>query len=748
MRKNAKYLFLTVSLVALLTASAVFTGCNKKAQTPAASTDKQVEESTEQATDVKEEEVKNTDLFAGTAEIGSRRFLIGEDGADIPDYTPSVPAYQVEADWSNIENADRIYLQDQMKKQLTKDLFIVVNSNGNEFYTTYEENRYTQTPNFVTVDSMMHTYHLFFAKLQKNTERTYLVDAVKEMSQAMLQNSVSQYEELKGSQWEEAAKINVAFFAVGGTLIGNQVDIPDYARDVAEQELGFVADAATIEKSPLNGELEDYTQYKPRGYYEGNENLEKYFRAMMWYGRRNFVQKDEVLDRCALLMTLALDDQAMESWEKIYSVTSFFAGASDDSGVYEYMPFIKQAYGENVTTADLISDTDAFQTFHKLTGELDPPQINSVVFMDDEGKTDKTEMAKGYRFMGQRFTLDAAIFTQLCYSKVKEKPDGSARMLPDSLDVPAAMGSETALALLEANGNFEYEGYTDNMTAVRKKIADAPGSLWRASLYGGWLDTLRPLLTKKGEGYPSFMKSEKWDLKKLETFLSSFTELKHDTILYSKQFMAEMGGGDEVIDDRGYVEPEVEVYAKLSALTKNTSEGLQSFGVIDATDIENLKRLSELSDRLKEISVKELTGEEVTEDDYELIRSYGGNIEHFWAEAVKDEQTGDTDSSLVPAALVVDVATDPNGSVLEQAIGGVHTIYVVVPVEGKLRVAEGAVFSYYQFMQSMENRLTDSQWRKMIGLELNDNMEYEVDENIQQPEWTQSYRTEWKYDGE
>ena len=96
----------------------------------------------------------------------------------------------------------------------------------------------------------------------------------------------------------------------------------------------------------------------------------------------------------------------------------------------------------------------------------------------------------------------------------------------------------------------------------------------------------------------------------------------------------------------------------------------------------------------------------------------------------------------------MDVATDPNGSVLEQAIGGVHSIYVVVPVEGKLRVAEGAVFSYYQFMQPMENRLTDSQWRKMIGLELNDNMEYEVDENIQQPEWTQSYRTEWKYDGE
>ena len=237
MKNHTKYFILLVSLLTLLTASVVFAGCNKKAQTPATPADNQAEESTEQTPGAKEEEVASTDKLAGSTEIGSRRFLIGEDaGAVIPDYTPSVPAYHVEADWSNIDNADRIYLQDPMKEQLAKDLFIVVNSNGNEFYTTYEENRYMQIPSFVTVDSMMHTYHLFFAKLQKNTERTYLVDAVKEMSQAMLQNSISQYEELKGSEWEEAAKINVTFFAVGGTLIGNQVEIPDYAKDVAEQE--------------------------------------------------------------------------------------------------------------------------------------------------------------------------------------------------------------------------------------------------------------------------------------------------------------------------------------------------------------------------------------------------------------------------------------------------------------------------------------------------------------------------------
>ena len=401
-----------------------------------------------------------------------------------------------------------------------------------------------------------------------------------------------------------------------------------------------------------------------------------------------------------------------------------------------------------MTSVALIGNEEAFQKYHRLTAELDPPAINSMVFMDDGGKTDKTEEAKGYRFMGQRFTLDAAIFTQLCYSKVKENPDGNTRNLPDSLDVPAAMGSDVALDLLEEDGNFEYQGYTENMNKVREEIANASSLLWRASLYGGWLDTLRPLLTEKGEGYPVFMQNSEWTKKNVESFLSSFTELKHDTVLYSKQFMAEMGGDNEVLDDRGYVEPEAEVYAKLSALTKNTAEGLESFGVLSKADKENLERLSELSDRLKEISVKELTGDKITEEDYELIRSYGGNIEHFWAEAVKEQDDdGVLGSVEYPAALVVDVATDPNGAVLEQAIGGISTIYVVVPVEGKLRIAKGAVFTYYQFMQPIGNRLTDVEWRQMLGMGMDENMvPYEKDESIKQPEWTQSYRSQWEYD--
>ena len=59
---------------------------------------------------------------------------------------------------------------------------------------------------------------------------------------------------------------------------------------------------------------------------------------MMWYGRANFAASDEDLTRSAVLMTLSFDEETMPAWESIYTVTSFFAGASDDCTYYEYKP--------------------------------------------------------------------------------------------------------------------------------------------------------------------------------------------------------------------------------------------------------------------------------------------------------------------------------------------------------------------------------------------------------------------------
>ncbi len=338
---------------------------------------------------------------------------------------------------------------------------------------------------------------------------------------------------------------------------------------------------------------------------------------------------------------------------------------------------------------------------------------------------------------------------KLIYSAVQENENGDKRMLPDVLDVPAALGSDLALRILEENGAAEYAGYSENMNRLREALSQENNALWSASLYANWLHTLRPLLEVKGEGYPVFMQSEEWQKKDLECFAGSFTELKHDTILYAKQVIAEMGGGgyEQEPDDRGYVEPEPVVYARFVDLADRTAEGLKRYGMLNSVEEENLTRLSQIAGQMLEISKKELREEVLTDEEYEFIRNYGGNIEHFWYEAAKAASGREEGVEVqeFPAALVVDIATNPNGEVLEAATDVPSFICVIVKVDGKLKIARGSVYSFYQFSWPMEDRLTDTKWRQMIGVMEGDDGTYNLEKPVQKPAWTESYRWIYEY---
>ncbi len=688
--------------------------------------------------------------------------LITHDGDKIK---ASVPEYKVQSDLSNIMNADRIYLADSWKEHLVKDGFFVVDGGSGEFFEIYESNRYSMTPSFVTVDSLMHSYHLYFAYLLKKTEKNRLMDELKKLTDKMLELSKEQKSEMELSsknvsmtgEWETASDRNIAFFAVGRSLLDPSYDaskdegIDKETQKIIEEELSLIDAASGTATSPLSGDsmqMEDYSQYKPRGYYDTDENLRQYFKAMMWFGRMNFAQKEESLDRSAMLMSVCMDDEAYGLWSSIYAVTSFFAGASDDNGICEYRPLAEEAYGTGLKelTGDKLMDDEAFSRFHELTGKLDPPSINSVPMMDDEGRTDKTMENKGFRFMGQRFSIDASIFQKLIYSSVKENKNGETRMLPDALDIPAALGSKTAEDILRNDLKaMEFEGYEENLSELQDMIEKSSDETWYSSLYSEWINTLRPLLDEKGAGYPVFMQNTNWKKRSVEGFLGSYTELKHDTVLYSKQVIAEMGGGEEeVVDYRGYVEPEPAVYQRFKSLAEGTLKGLEKFGMLDDASSEDLKKLSDLASKLYDISIKELKNETLTDDEYELIEIYGGEIEHFWYEAYREEAGEETtylDSRMFPPPVVVDVATDPNGSVLELGTGNPSTVYVVVPVDGTLRIARGSVFDFYQFTTPIGDRLTDHEWRVMLGIDPDDNGEYHWEqETPDKPAWTLDYR--------
>ena len=647
----------------------------------------------------------------------------------------AAPAFDIEPGLANVDVPEDLYLSDEGLARL-EQLGFFVEGNGwiDEFYPIYEENRYLNHANYVTVDSLMHTYHLYFQYLLKGLERTKLFDHLARMSEQLMLESVEQRGTLAGTEWEDAARRNTVFFGVALALLDPSASIPaSIAGDVAS-EVSSIESAAGIGTSLVTGKELDYTQFIVRGYYEGDETLERYFRTMMWYGQVSFYQHDEELERSAVLMTLALDSEAFASWKAIYATTSFFAGASDDCGYYEYLPLIKNAYGEEMSVASLPGNDDAWKSLRSLTTQLPAPQINSL----PNGNTEDLAANKCFRLMGQRFSIDASMFQQLIYSNVKEAPDGSRRMLPAALDVPAAFGSDEALSILEEEGATAYTGYSEHMDELRAQVEALNDTFWQASLYNQWLHTLQPLLEHKGDGFPSFMLSSEWARRSLESFLGSYTELKHDTVLYSKQAGAEGDGGIiKEHDDRGYVEAEPLLFQRLRNLCAATAEGLDAFGLIEQTQLDDLDILAQLSDQIAGIARKELAGELPTEDEFELIRSIGVQLEHFWEQVYAEEaekQGTYLDTRQFPAAVVVDVATGGN-ECLELGTGKVCKMYVVVPVEGKLRVACGPVFSFYQFAQPSSERMTDTDWRDLVN-----HAHYDGDPRVVSPSWTDGYR--------
>lgn len=146
------------------------------------------------------------------------------------------------------------------------------------------------------------------------------------------------------------------------------------------------------------------------------------------------------------------------------------------------------------------------------------------------------------------------------------------------------------------------------------------------------------------------------------------------------------------------------------------------------------------------ISNKELKDEVLSAEEYDFIQCYGGNLEHFWYETVKDETTEMVSTQECPAAVVVDIATDPNGSVLEAATGNPSIIYVVVKVDGKIKIAKGSVYSFYQFSWPLEDRLTDTKWRQMLGIQVDENGNHNYDLSIPKPDWTGSYRYKYAWE--
>jgi len=76
-------------------------------------------------------------------------------------------------------------------------------------------------------------------------------------------------------------------------------------------------------------------------------------------------------------------------------------------------------------------------------------------------------------------------------------------------------------------------------------VFELPQESWTERFYSGWQYAFLSQVEPKGVSYPPFMLTNAWRYKDINTMLSSWAELKHDTILYAKMPEGLGGGGPD-----------------------------------------------------------------------------------------------------------------------------------------------------------------------------------------------------------
>ena len=593
-----------------------------------------------------------------------------------------------------------------------------------EFSDLYGETAQANLPLFVTSDSLLHTYHLLFDKSLRDLEAQVFLPKLRTFNAGLLAETQAQYRQLKGTPWEEAAQRVVAYAAVGSKLADDTVMLPPEAAELAVAELALVNAAAGPAPSPIFTHLrngEDYSQYVPRSHYTRSEAHKAYFKAMMWYGRMTFRLNDATQPeagpaetRMALLLTRAVyaNKDLPSLWSDLYDPTAFLVGRSDDLTLANYRAAMDTVYGSE---ADLktIANYGKLAAFIAAADQLPAPRILGLISEDYK----PLEAVKGLRLMGQRFVPDAYVFQELIHPKVPN------RFLPSGLDVMAALGSPRAQTWLQPDPTTQQGAYATQFQKMTTWLNGLTQGQWTETAYNGWLYALRPLLTTPGAGYPQFMQSTAWHDKQLNAALGSWAELKHDTLLYAKQPYGGLGAGGggprppDPVRAQNYVEPVPEVFARIAALAAMTRDGLRQRNLAQTAE-DNLgarfDRLAAIALNLKGLAEKELASQPLSEAEERSI--YSDYVIYL---AIMVRWANDNATEPDPAAIIADVATDPNtGRVLEVGVGGVDEIYVAAPiVQGDghyaLTVARGGIFSYYEFPSAQ--RLTDEAWRTQLA---------------------------------
>jgi len=606
-------------------------------------------------------------------------------------------------------------------------------------------------PIFVTTDSILHLFHVVFDCSLKILENQTFYPMILELTQFAFDSSKNDYMNIPhdGSLKYWAVRNSTVYFSVALSLLTNTtVDLPpDLSGDVAffldniyaEPPEFFPAADWLLPIPPEQVLIEyDFTQFKVRGHYLGDKQLERYFRALMWYGQYPiFIPRN---DEHYVWHVPRIDDAAMvhmrdiiksnplyyETWLLLYNVTSALVGESDSITLLSLETALHKLFGDSDKYLDYVTAEGGLAVLRE---ELSKPEYEQMILGQALVSAMPGVVLPRYpiifQFMGARYVPDSYIFQRLCWDKVGYDSRGERRILPKGLDVFTVLGSERAYQLLIPD--FRFEGFEGNLTTLKHEFDNLEDEDWTHSSYMAWVHALQSLINiEYGDDYPEFMRTLAWLDEKLNTALGSWAQLRHDTILYAKQtyIPAYVCSYPEA-----FVEPNPTFYFRMQKLAQQTIDAISILkpGMVNSATTYSLLTLKNVTQELEIISTKELAKEPLTQEEVEFIKHLAWDCcgpAGWYVDTIHYIASIANSSSILDAPVIADVATFPPGDIiyppqiLHVGVGYVNALVVLFPkTDGTLVAAVGPVFTYYEFKLVGTRRLNDNEWKEMLKWE-------------------------------
>ena len=594
--------------------------------------------------------------------------------------------------------------------------FAIVPSKNAQLFHIYEQNDYSDFPNFVTTDLYLQLYHLYIDCMLRELEEYRLLPLMTEFSKDMIDAmlAIIHNADNDDSETKRIAGRNLQFFRVAHHLFTGKPIDASYTTERAE-----IAKCLAAQNAP-SGMLMDYmgdisfpySLFRARGHYTRSDALKRYFQGMMWgqTATMGLDHETEVKQAVQIAFAMKLFKNVRKKYDKINNLITMLMGQPDNLSMLQVIAEVDKTH---MGMDELINDDKAIAKLTKVLNEIGDKQTRI------RPKFEKTSHNK-INVMPQRYQPDGEVLQEMV--DYDGKP--SKRGVPKGIDVMAAMGVSAAEQILKEE-KTEWKQLLPSLDKMKKRMGEID---WNETTATQWLQTLKVLTTGTDSHSPYFMQNPEWGKKDLNAALASWAELKHDAILYAKQPMgAECGGGENVPEPvvKGYVEPNVKFWKKAAELLDNTAKLLRSQDMMTDKIDGVTERLKEEVTFLLRVSEKELAGKEPTDEEYDQISYIGATFENISLELLRmpdqylynwtDIEGADRKVALVADVYTANADNNPNKAILFEAVGDADEIYVVVEIGGYLYLTRGAVLSYREFIQPIDQpRLTDEEWQEQL----------------------------------